>query len=324
MQSASICHAEADQPFARRLADFLEVNFSFAVSYEDAAEDIIHATGRAISADLALVLLSPASVPKPLPLGTWEDAFLEQPKELMTPLGFVLLGDCPFPKLLRRERFFDASRGELRAFRDIKRWLLRPNEITGSKPEVSPDLEDLRRSLVDRPGIALDVRPDLSERFAVECGDEFEAVYRLDCSCLSHDGVLAEIGLTQPGRVLLVLGGVHDVLPEMARASVIFTSAVEGAIPNAASDAVRNFAREASFSAGWPAVALLKQQARLVEALEILDAMAQTARDSGDDQALTRVEREQYWLRDDLGYDAPAIALRLDPAIGGQLSFAFQ
>jgi hypothetical protein len=241
----------------------------------------------------------------------------------MTPIGFVLLGDCPFPKLLRRERFFDASRDELRAFRDIKRWLLRPNEIVGSKPEVSPDLEELRRNLADRPGIAVDVPPDLCERFAAECGGEFEAVYRLDCSGLSRDGVLAEINLAQPGRVLLVLGGAGYVVPEMGRASVSFTSAVENAIPNAASDAVRNFARDNSFPAGWAAVALLKQQLRLVEALEILDAMAQLARDSGDDQALTRVEREQYWIRDDLGHDAPVIALRLDPAIGGQLSFGF-
>src|SRR5207248_3338232 len=134
-----------------------------------------------LSAEVALVLLSPLSVPKVWNRKIWQSVFFERPKEFQTLLGFVLVSDCAFPGLLRRERFFDASRDELSAAREIKRWLLRPRGRISPAVEIAPELAELRRAVADRPGAAVGIDVGIAVQFARECAADFEAVYRFDC-----------------------------------------------------------------------------------------------------------------------------------------------
>jgi len=361
MTSIVLCYAPGDEGFAHHLAGFLEFNLPVAVSRNDAIVGpdlhLIEATERALSADVALVLLSPFSVPRVWERRTWEPAFFLRPRELQTQLAFVLMSECRFPPLLRRQRFFDASADSLGAAREIKSWLLRPDRTAAPRGPASaaPELEQVRCAIADRPGSAADLPPEQALRFAGRCADDFEAVYCLDCLRCSRAGILGEIGsaagLPMPGsaeqnrdllsewcathRVLFVLAGVsaedRDFVTPGGRASVIFTAAVPGPLPTAilspAGDAVRKFGQrleeeaEDALTLGWRAVNLLKEQTRLAEAMEVLGAMARAA--SGRRDMLSRVERELYWIRNDLDCAGPVPGLRPDLADGGQMSLPF-
>jgi hypothetical protein len=317
MPSLVLCYAPQDEPFARDLGRFLEINLPIAVSYTEGVIrpelDLIEATERSLSADISLVLLSPDSVPKTWRRETWEPVFFGKPSEFGTLLGFVLVRPCRFPDLLRRRYFFDASEDPLTAMRDLKRWLVRPQpSMVRADPEPSAELDELRLRVADQPGEVEDVASDLAYKFAREYGTDFEAVYLLDCHGRSRAGIVGEIGsamgLRLPGtldknvrdlrehcrdhRVLFVLAGVspevRDVTAFGGRASVILTDR----------DVSRETNPPVSLHSGWASIAELKSAERFAEIVELLEIMAQTARDSGDFPALSRIEREQFWMQD--------------------------
>ncbi len=317
MPSLVLCYAPQDEPFARDLGRYLEINLPIEVSYTEGVIkpdfDLIEATERALSADVALVVLSPDSVPKTWRREIWEPVFFAKPLEFGALLGFVLMRPCRFPDLLRRRYFFDASEDPLAAMRDLKRWLVRPQpSMLRSEAEPSAELAELRRRIADQPGEVEDVASDLAYKFAREYGVDFEAVYSLDCHGRSRAGIVGEIGsamgLRLPGtldknvhdlreycrdhRVLFVLAGVspaaRDVTAFGGRASVILTD--------------RDVSRETnppfSLRSGWASIAELKSAERFAEVVELLEIMAQTARESGDFPALSRIQREQFWMQD--------------------------
>jgi hypothetical protein len=317
MPSLVLCYAAQDEPFAQELGRFLEVNLPIAISYTEGVVkpdlDLIEATERALSADVALVLLSPDSVPKTWRREIWEPLFFAKPLEFGALLGFVLVRPCRFPDLLRRRYFFDASVDPLAAMRDLKRWLVRPQpSVLRSEPERSAELDELRLCVADQPGEVGDVASDLAYKFAREYGADFEAVYSLDCYGRSRAGIVGEVGsamgLRLPGtldknvhdlreycrhhRVLFVLAGVspeaRDVTTFGGRASVILTDR----------DVSRETNPHVSLRPGWATIAELKSAERFAEVVELLEIMARTARESGDFPALSRIEREQFWMQD--------------------------
>jgi hypothetical protein len=284
--------------------------------------------------------------------------FFHKPAEFQTLLGFVLVSECEYPALFRRERFFDASANALQAERAIKRWLIRPEEAAGPDFSLGPELEELRDTVADRPGSIVDVSTDLAVRFAESCAADFEAVYRFDCRGRSRAGIVGDIrsalGLPFSGRlaedratlrewcafhrVLLLLAGVNVEDREFAapggRSSVLFTApsanGLPGSIPGAA---VRKFEMsllsadegadsEAALRLGWSTVNLLKAQGRLAEASEILDKMARFAREQNDASGLARIERERYWMKV-YQDDENARVVQLPCAAQEQLAFAF-
>jgi hypothetical protein len=344
-ESVVLCYAAADEVVARYLAEFIGINLAYDVSCDEAIVgpklDLMEATELALSAQAALVLLSPSSVPQSWDRKVWEPLFFEKPKEFQTLLGFVLVSDCKFPASLRRERFFDASGDAPGAAREIKRWLLRPHEVVRPPTPVAPEL----RSVLDRPGKAVDVDVELAVRFAEDCADDFEAVYRLDCRGRSRTGITGDIrsalGLGNPAaftdwcadhRVLFVLAGVstqdRDHVAPGGRASVIFTGPTEGALPgsvsNGAGEAVGRFHNglrvdvAEGLRLGWVAVGLLKALERIDEVSEVLAEMATAARNGGDLNALSKIEREQFWIGDS---DVPERPLSI--AEGEQLRLPF-
>jgi hypothetical protein len=328
MDSVILCYAGGDEVFARHLASFLEMNLPIAVSCGEGVVgphlDLMEATERALSAEAALVLLSPLSVPRVWNRKVWEPVLLAKPKEYQTLLGFVLVRDCTFPGLLRRERFFDASVDALAAAREIKRWLLRPTKTVRPAVQIAPELEEVRRAVADRPGAAVEIPAELAGRFAHECEEDFEGVCRIDCRGRSRAGIAGDmgsaLGLLMSGtleenratlsewcaghRILFVLAGVspedRDFATPGGRSSVIFTGPLADglpcSIPSVAGDAVRRFQETLSLRLGWTAVNLLKAQGRCAEVLEVLGEMARAARSQDDTNAVLRIEREQFWI----------------------------
>jgi hypothetical protein len=205
MPSLVFCYAPEDETAASELAHFLEANLAYRVSLEECRVrpdfDLIDAAERALSADAALILLSPASVPKTWKRERWEPVFFGNAEEFRTLIGFVLLRECKFPELFRRRHFFDLSRSFLQGSREVKHWLMRPEGIASH----TDDFPELRAGIADWPGVSLDIAPDLSRDFASACAGDFEGVYCVACHGRSAAGILGDIGyaaeLRLPGNI---------------------------------------------------------------------------------------------------------------------------
>ena len=82
MRTAILCSCGRDDSKGRWLAEFLERNCAVRVSLEEGrirpGFDLIEAAATAISADVAIVLLSPDSVPPVWARERWEPVFLEE------------------------------------------------------------------------------------------------------------------------------------------------------------------------------------------------------------------------------------------------------
>jgi hypothetical protein len=192
------CYAAEDEKSARRLGAFLESNLSYDISYDECVVrsgfDLVDAAERALSAEAALVLLSPDSAPRPWRREKWEPVFFVRPAEFRTRLGFVLLRECGFPELLRRQHFFDISRDFTEGARRITRWLLRPDQPAAREYPLTPEFARLRAAIADQPGTARDVPAASASDFAKICAADFEAVYRIGCANRSRAGILGDAG----------------------------------------------------------------------------------------------------------------------------------
>lgn len=107
----------------------------------------------------------------------------------------MLLGECPFPALLRRGNFFDATASRERAMRLLKRWIWLRHRGGGSpEPVVSSDLGDLYARVADRPG-SIGASGEVASRFAREAAQEFEAVLWVPCHGRSLAQIAGELGV---------------------------------------------------------------------------------------------------------------------------------
>jgi hypothetical protein len=198
LQSAIICHAGEDAAIAGEIAAYLESNCALTVSRE-LSPDLVGAVEIGLSADIVLAALSPASVPSPWKRETWEPVFLRQPGLLGSRLACLLLHECRFPELFRRGSFFDLSGDSLAGMRALKRWVYNG----ANRPVVSGNFEILRRRIADRPGVETGLSEEEAAAFCGECGEDFEAAFRIDCSRRSRAGIIGDIahalGLRLPG-----------------------------------------------------------------------------------------------------------------------------
>ena len=263
MPSLVLCYAPEDDALARRLGEYLAANLACNIVYGECVVrpgfDLVDAAERAISAELALVLLSPHSVPKPWQREKWTPVFLEQPEQFDCLLGCVLLEECRFPDLLRRQRFFDATSDFQGAVRRIRRWILHPDQLLrpDAATDVIPDARvlGLRKRVGDQPGTETGVDYALVAAFSADCQLDFEGACTVDCLGRTRAGVLGDIGhavhLRLAGnvpenhgacvdwcRVHRYLFVLHNVAPEDhvflafgGLSSVIFTAASPGRMP---------------------------------------------------------------------------------------------
>lgn len=204
------CYALEDSDEVREIGRYLECNCEIAVSYDDgrmrAGADLVDAVEAALSADVAVVFFSPASVPARVARERWEPVFCDSPRELSTDIAFVLLRDCQFPKvLLRHASFFDLSTDAPARRRDLKRWFLsvdrrkRVIETVVVLPELpkgadppSGVLDELERRLSDAPGTAVDVAPEAALAFAHLTRHDFDGVFWIDCANRGRAGIVGD------------------------------------------------------------------------------------------------------------------------------------
>jgi hypothetical protein len=338
-QSAIICHAAEDAALTAGIAAYLESNCALTVTFETGS-DLVDAVEIGLSADIVLVALSPASVPKHWKRERWEPVFLREPGVLGTRLACLLLRDCRFPELFQRGSFFDISRDSLAGMRGLKRWVWR-----ASAPVQGGSFEALRRRIADRPAVETGLHVEEADAFAEECREDFEGVFRIDCARRTRTGILGDIGhalglrlldsaernrstLEEFGatrRCLFVfdhLAEEHlDLVDLGGRTSVIITASeapdrrsVEelerlfASWPRHPEECLRalgdagSWVRDGpSMPLGFAVLALLKNFDRLAEACEILDLMANAARSAGDLLTAHRLTWELSTIRQKWG-----------------------
>jgi hypothetical protein len=222
LRTLFLAHAEPDRDFARDLTDFLEFGCDITC-YIDAGllspgQDLIDKAEEGLASDILALVLSPASCPMRWERNRWEPVLSDQAQKAGVQVVSVLLADCPYPPLLRRKNFFDASAGRRIAMRQLKRWIWRHSGVPGPPDaRMSDDLEELYAKLADTAG-AIEAPGAAAERFAREAAHEFEAVLWVPChgrSLAQASGDLgAQLGLRLEGtarqncaRIREFLGG---------------------------------------------------------------------------------------------------------------------
>lgn len=186
MATAFFAHARPDHDVATRLAGFLEFGCDLTCCVDDGQvgenQDLIAKAEEGLGADVLLLLLSPSSSPTRWVRERWEPVLFQQARQANVEVVTMLLEKCPFPALLRRRNFIDATTNWLTAQRLLKRWFMLREREPGSAPnsEFSADLEDLYVSLADRAG-TLHVTGEVAARFAREAKEEFDAVLWVPC-----------------------------------------------------------------------------------------------------------------------------------------------
>ena len=192
MRTLFLAHAAADHDFARRLTAFLEFGCDITCCEDQGiapGEDLIARAEQGLASDMLVLLLSPASCPSRWPRGRWEPVLIEQAREAGVQVVSMLLEACPFPELLRRRNFIDATPDPQAAMRLLKRhiWTAEP------APGISCDLEPLYAALADRAGTCEASGADAS-RFVAEARHEFEAVVWIPCADRSLAQITGELG----------------------------------------------------------------------------------------------------------------------------------
>ena len=281
MRSLVFCYAPQDSELVHEIGRFLDVNLALNCCYDEGVvhtpAEFLDVVGRALSAELAVVLLSPEPVPQPWRRGAWEPVLLEQPRELGNLLVFALVRECQFPALLRREPFCDFTGDRISGLRSLKRLIFRhtaPGDDLVDLPAIGlrggEAVEELRSALADLPGTRSGVSRDAALAFAHASARDFEGAFWIDCARRTSCGILAEmasrLGLRLSGsfeqnrnalrkfcterRCLFVLEHADaeqaDAVAPGGLASVLITA--RGPIPDpmALTDVVSLFARWAS------------------------------------------------------------------------------
>jgi len=202
MRPVALCYSPVDAGAATELRSYLETNCP--VSIEDGVmqmgADLLNSVDTGLSFDYILVLLSPHSTEPSWPRARWESILFEQPKQLRTRIAYVLLEECKFPAILRKETFFDLARDFSAGRRSLKRWLLAqltPVPPTPHLPERSPGFSevdiDALESLADWPEYAQAPDRETALAFAHSRHTDFEAVIWLNAIRRGRVGVLGDI-----------------------------------------------------------------------------------------------------------------------------------
>ncbi len=203
LRSIFLAYAAADQDFTLRLTAFLEFGCDVTCCADPGigpGEDLLAKVEEGLASNVLILILSSASCPSRWPRSRWEPILFEQAREAGVELVTLLLEPCPFPELLRRHNFVDASADRHGALRLLKRWLWQRQWNLS----FSPDLDELYSSLADRSGTRK-TEGALAWRFAAEAVHDFEASFWIPCYGRSLAQVAGELGyqlgLTLDGTV---------------------------------------------------------------------------------------------------------------------------
>src|SRR5215471_8750402 len=112
LRTIFLAHAAPDHDFALRLAGFLEFGCDATCYTDDGlapGQDLIAKAEEGLASNVLVLLLSPASCSSRWPRERWEPVLFEQARSAGVGLVTMLLEVCPFPELLRRRNFIDAT-----------------------------------------------------------------------------------------------------------------------------------------------------------------------------------------------------------------------
>jgi hypothetical protein len=221
MRPVALCYSPVDAGAATELRSYLETNCP--VSIEDGVmqmgADLLDSVETGLSFDYVLMLLSPYSTEPAWPRKRWESILFEQPKQMRTRIAYVLLEECKFPAILRKETFFDLARDFTAGRRSLKRWMLAqltPVPPIPNLPERLPGLSELDidslESLADWPEFTQAPDRDTALAFAHARHADLEAVVWLNCTRRGRVGVLGDVA---HGLNLRLEGTLDDNLREL-------------------------------------------------------------------------------------------------------------
>jgi TIR domain len=221
LKTVFLAHARADHDTARQLAEFLEFGCNLTCYVDDGLiggeQDLISKAEEGLSADVLVLLLSPASSPARWVRERWEPVLFDAARRGSVEVVTVLLHECSFPPLLLRRNFIDGTTNPLTARRLLKRWFWQREREPATLPitEFSSGLENLYATLADRGGTALASGDDAS-RFAREAEQDFEAVLWVPCqgrTLAQAAGELGhQLGIALDGTAEDNCGRIRDVL----------------------------------------------------------------------------------------------------------------
>jgi hypothetical protein len=221
LKTVFLAHARADHQAARQLAKFLEFGCDLICYVEDGligeGQDLFSMAEEGLSADVLVLMLSPASSPARWVRERWEPVLFDRARRGGVGVVTMLLQECSFPPLLRRRNFIDGTAYRLTAHRLLKRWLWQWEHEPGTLPstEYSIDLENLYSTLADCGGTALVSGADAS-RFAREATEDFESVLWVPCqgrTLAQAAGELGhQLGLTLDGQAKENCSRIRDLL----------------------------------------------------------------------------------------------------------------
>jgi hypothetical protein len=199
LRTVFLTHAKPDHDFARQLANFLEFGCEVRCYADEGligpGQDLIAKSEEGLSADVLLLMLSPAACPRRWVRERWEPVLFDQARQGGVDVVTLLLEECSFPPLLRRRNFIDAVLNRTAARRLLKRWFWQREQGAGAvlSSVVSADLEDLYSALADQAG-TLRVGGEEAVRFAREAVHEFEAVLWVPCAGRTLAQAAGELG----------------------------------------------------------------------------------------------------------------------------------
>jgi hypothetical protein len=208
LKTAFFVHARSDQDFANQLAEFLEFGCNLTCYVEDGlvdeTQDLISKAEEGLSADVVVLLMSPASCPTRWVRERWEPILFDQARRGAVQVVTVLLEECSFPPLLRRRNFIDGTINRTTARRLLKRWFWQRERDLSTLPSTgfSGDLEEMYSTLADVGG-TLTVNGASASRFADEAAQEFEGVLWVPC----HGRTLAQAAGELGVQLALTLDG---------------------------------------------------------------------------------------------------------------------
>lgn len=277
MLNIFILHAATDAPFAEELKAFLEAGCDGIRITPDSAirpgEDLLSTAESVDSADVLVLLLSPASNPLRWRREIWQPALRER-----THVSTFLLEECTFPPLLRRgSGFFDGTIARLPAMRQLKRWIWGIRHGTSPTMNLSAELEPLYVAIGDRAGVATTSGP-MAERFAQQAFRDFEAVFWVAARGRALAQIAGDLGaqleMTLDGELGENCRRIRDVLA-LRRCLVVFDAAevpLDAILPSGRTSVLftEQAVRIVEDARDFPAARALVVTRRYAEAYEIL------------------------------------------------------
>ncbi len=334
-QTVFPCYAAADREIAAGIASFLERGADVRVFLEEGemrpGENLADKAREARMADIVVVLFSRHSLPSRWPRSEWEGALHEEPAAEGVRIAFVRADDCIPPRVLAPR--FDLPRG----LRELKRWL-RGNAaqfeppVSVRYPDAGPDLEVLGIAIADRAGVETVDRAALAYEFVREFREDFDAIFRLECSgrtvtALAGD-LAAQLGLRLEGdlpsnlerlanfcstrRFLLLFEG--DPPAELLFSGRCSALIAREGFPSPG-DELRQVQRAfVNPAADWPELCRLARigrrltgdAGRIAELYELMWKWHFAAEDQEDRAVLNESARELVWILESWGRDEEA------------------